>query len=277
MAAAAGETLIRIDNADSYDNLGSVGRAMQDSGVPRANIFLTSKTGSPYPLGYDDTMSQFANVLKTQMVSYVDLLLIHWPQSSGTSLDPACNSGGNATLCRLNTWRAYVDIFNQGKARAIGVSNYDPSQMQEILDAGMLVPAVNQIPIHLYRSSTQMNSISFAQRHGMVVNPYSPLGVPDWQSFNTSAGMSATQLVDPVVLAIAAKYGKSPAQIIIAWHYALGMVPNPRTINPAHMLENLQAYTIALTDGEVNALTSRPQAWCSVQPGDYECAPDPTS
>ena len=74
-AFSAGETLIRIDNADSYDNLGSVGRAMQDSGVPRANIFLTSKTGSPYPLGYDDTMSQFANVLKTQMVSYVDLLL----------------------------------------------------------------------------------------------------------------------------------------------------------------------------------------------------------
>jgi hypothetical protein len=70
-----GERNIRIDNADSYDNLASVGKAMQDSGVPRANIFLTSKTGSPFPLGYDDTMSQFANVLSKQMVTYVDLLL----------------------------------------------------------------------------------------------------------------------------------------------------------------------------------------------------------
>lgn len=147
--------------------------------------------------------------------------------------------------------------------------------MQEIISAGMLWPAVNQFPIHLYRSSTQMNSISFSQRHGIVVNSYSPLGVPDWQEFNTSAGMSVTQLVDPVVTAIATKYGKSPAQIIIAWHYALGMCPNPRTIDPAHMTENLLAYSITLTDGEVNALTSRPQAWCSVQPGDYECAPDP--
>ena len=205
---------------------------------------------------------------------------VHWPQESGTSKDATCNggAGGNMTQCRLNTWRAYTEIFNAGQARAIGVSNYAPAHLQEIIDAGMLLPAVNQIPVHIYRSSTQMNTISFSQRHNIVVNTFSPLGVPDWQSFNTSAGMSVTPLEDPVVLSIAAKYGKSPAQINIAWHYSLGMLPNPRTISVAHMLENLQvAGAVTLTDGEVNALTSRPQAWCSVQPGDYECAPDISS
>jgi diketogulonate reductase-like aldo/keto reductase len=309
LAWSMGERNIRIDNADSYDNLGSVGKAIADSGVPRANIFLTTKTGSPFPLGFDDTMSQFSNVLTTMGVSYVDLCLcvrslsprrscprptptiltpfelarfehflrsIHWPQESSTSKDATCNPGAsqNATECRLNTWRAYVDIFKSGKARAIGISNYDPSQMQEIIDAGMPLPAVNQIPIHIYRSSTQMNSISFSQRHGIAVNSYSPLGVPDWQSFNTSAGMSLTALQDPVVTAVAAKHGASPAQVLSAWHYSLGLLPNPRTLNPAHMKENLLAYTITISDAEVNLLTSRPQAFCSVMAGDYECAPD---
>lgn len=275
-AYAAGETNIRVDNADSYDNLKSVGQAIADSGVPRANIFLVTKTGSPQPLGYQDTVEQLTNVLSTQMVDYVDLALIHWPQNDGTSKSPECNPGAslNMTLCRLNTWKAYVEFFQAGKARAIGVSNFDPSQIQEIVDAGMPLPSVNQIPIHIYRSSTQMNTILYCQRHNILVNAYSPLGVPDWQNFNTSAGMSATTLTDPVVIAIASKYNKTPAQVQLQWLWQLGIVSNARTLNPVHMAENLNAFTFQLSDGEVNLLTSRPQAWCSVQSGDYECAPD---
>jgi diketogulonate reductase-like aldo/keto reductase len=273
---AAGETNIRIDNADSYDNLKSVGQAIADSGVPRRNIFIVTKTGSPQPLGYQDTVEQLNNVLSTQNLDYVDLALIHWPQNDATSKSSECNPGAslNMTLCRLNTWKAYVEFFTAGKAKAIGVSNFDPSNIQEIIDASMPLPSVNQIPIHIYRSSTQMNTILFCQRHNIVVNAYSPLGVPDWQRFNTSAGMSSTTLIDPVVTTIATKYGKSPAQIQLNWLWQLGIVSNARTLNPEHMTENLNAYTFQLTDGEINLLTSRPQAWCSVQQGDYECAPD---
>ena len=86
--------------------------------------------------------------------------------------------------------------------------------------------------------------------------------------------MSLTVLQDPVVTAIAAKHGASPAQIVSAWHFSLGLLPNPRTLNTSHMADNLLAYKISLSDAEVNLLTSRPQAYCSVQSGDYECAPD---
>ena len=183
-----------------------------------------------------------------------------------------CNSGAdyNATACRLNSYRALVDAFKGGLARSIGVSNYDAAQMDEIVAAGLPWPAVNQIPIHLYRSSSQMQTILYAQRHGITVNAYSPLGVPDWHVY--PAPMSPTELQDPLVLSLAAKYNKSPAQILVGWLWQLGITSNPRTLDPAHMAENLNAFEQTLTDGEVNALLASPQDWCTVDSGDCEFA-----
>ena len=276
MAIAGGVAQARIDNADSYQNVAAVGRGMADSGVPRASIWLLSKVGNGLAMGFQDTLDQFASICATQNVTYVDALLNHWPTATAASKEAACNSNDpafNATLCRLDTWRALVQIFNSGGAKSIGVSNYLVEHLEEIRLAGMVMPAINQIPIHIYRSSSWAETIDYCQRHGIVVNSYSPLSVPDWHVFPTSTGMSATALVDPVVTAVAAAHARSPAAVILNWLWQLGFVSNPRTYNPAHMDDDLNAYNFDLTPVEVAQLSARPQSWCSVDNW-YECAPD---
>lgn len=269
--------LIRIDNANTYADVGSVGMGIIQSGVPRKNIFLLSKVGSGQAMGYQDTLNQFQSILTTQNVTYVDALLIHWPTSTGNSTDTACQMSQptyNATQCRLNTWKAMVEIYESGAALSIGVSNYNKSEILEISNAGMILPAINQIPIHIYRSSSQMETIEFCQQNNIQVNAYSPLGVPDWHVFPASGGMSTTPLVDPVVTNIASTHNRSPAAVLINWLWQQYIVTNPRTYSLAHMIDNLSAYNFTLTDAEVALLSSRPQVWCSLDPTFYECAPD---
>lgn len=277
-AAGGAGANVRIDAANNYNDQAAIGAAIAASGLPRASVFVTTKVGDNYPLGYDEVTAQFAAALTAMNVSYVDLALIHWPQNKAPSSDPACNANGGAgnATCRLNSWRALVDVFNAGRARAIGVSNYNSSELQEIVDAGLPVPALNQIPLNIYRSSTQAATALTCARWGIALNAYSPLGVPDWHAFPTGAtGMSATTLADPVVAGIARAHNRTAAAVMINWlWFGLGAVTNPRTRDPAHMAENLfVSYDFRLTDGEVNALSSRPQSWCSVDNW-YECAPD---
>lgn len=277
LAEASGEQLIRIDQGNTYADVETIGEAMRASGVARSRIFLLQKVGSGLPMGYNDTLTQFADILATMKVKYVDSLLIHWPTSSGNSSDPACGMHTptyNATECRLQTWRACVDIFSSGGALSIGVSNFNSSQIEELVTAGLPLPAINQIPIHIYRSSSQAETIEYCQRNGITVNSYSPLGVPDWHVFPADGGMSPTPLADPVVMGIAAVHGRTPAAVILAWLWAQGIVTNPRSVRPAHMADNMGAYDLTLTDAEVALLSSRPQDWCSLDPGMYECAPD---
>jgi 2,5-diketo-D-gluconate reductase A len=279
MAISGGVAQARIDNADSYENVAAVGAGMRASGVPRENIWLLSKVGNGLAMGFQDTLDQFANICATQGVTYVDALLNHWPTATATSKEAACNAADpayNATTCRLDTWRALVQIFNSGGAKAIGVSNYAVEQLEEIRLAGLPMPAINQIPIHIYRSSSWAETINYCLRHGIVVNSYSPLSVPDWHKFPAGNGMSVTALVDPVVTAVAAAHSRTPAAVILNWLWQLGFVSNPRTYNPAHMDDDLNAYNFALTPAEVAQLSARPQSWCSVDQW-YECAPDTQS
>lgn len=275
VAAAAGALPVRIDNANSYDTETNVGKAMADSGLPRSSMFLTSKVGSGNPMGYLDTKEQIQAVLTAMNVTYVDLMLIHWPTSSARSQEAACNPGSsyNATACRLDTWRALVEAFDAGVLHAIGVSNYNASHLAEIEAAGMVLPAVNQIPVHLYRSSSQLDTIEWCQAHGIVINAYSPLGVPDWHTFPTGSGLSSTTLQDPVLASIAKAHNQTPAAVVINWLWQQGIVTNPRTMRPSHMAANVAAYGFSLTPAEVSLLSSRPQDWCSLDPTFYECAP----
>ena len=148
IAASLSTTQVRIDNANTYQDVDNVGLGIALSGVPRAQVFLLSKTGSGQAMGYDDTMAQIDALLAQGGVTYVDALLIHWPTSNGASAEPACNAKDaayNATKCRLETWRAYVDAFNAGKALSIGVSNYYKAELEEIRAAGYIMPAINQV------------------------------------------------------------------------------------------------------------------------------------
>lgn len=176
----------RLDAANSYNNQQAVGTAMRASNVSRRDMFLLQKTGSGNAMGYNDTLQQMDDILQQMEIDYVDLLLNHWPTSTAASTDPVCQYGSstyNAPQCRLHTWKAYVVLFNQKKALSIGVSNYDASQLQEIVDAGLPLPSVNQIPYHLYNAVGQQDTLAWCKKHNVVVLAYSPFGVPDWHTY----------------------------------------------------------------------------------------------
>ena len=118
---------------------------------------------------------------------YVDLMLIHWPTSPGKSSDPHCQMHGsdyNATACRLASWKALLDLQKQGKARAVGVSNYNVEHLQEIIDAGLPLPSVNQCPYNPYLASAQADLLAKCKKHDILFNSYSPLGIPDWHQYS---------------------------------------------------------------------------------------------
>jgi diketogulonate reductase-like aldo/keto reductase len=191
-------------------------------------------------MGYNDTLQQFDYLLQQMNTPYVDIVLNHWPTSPASpTVDPLCDpkkATYDAKGCRLSTWRAYVEIFNSKKALAIGVANYNTSHLQEIIDAGMPLPAVNQVPYHLYNAGAQMELLAFCKAHNIVVLSYSPLGIPDWHTFPTPALPASTPLRDPVLLAITAAHAPATAaQVTQAWLWSMGVPSNPRTMNPAHM------------------------------------------
>lgn len=275
LAAAASTTQVRIDGGNTYADIDNVGLAIVGSGVPRERIFFLSKTGNGQAMGYADTLAQVDTILTNGSVAYVDALLIHWPTSTGKSVEPACQTGTksyDAKACRLATWRAYVEVFNAGKARSIGVSNYNATHLQEIKDAGMPLPAINQIPFNIYRSSSWAETTNWCLRNGVVVNSYSPFGVPDLHVFPAAGGMAATPLVDPVVQAIAAAHGRAPAEVLSNWLWRLQYPFNPRSMSAAHMAQNLASFDFQLTGHEVSQLSSRPQDWCEFDAAWYECA-----
>jgi len=257
----------RLDCANSYGNTKSVGRAILTSGIPRSQIFITEKIGPPpsVALGYNDTLIQVAQILRDLQTDYIDLVLIHEPVGSiNQSSDPSCRHGSprySDKDCRLSTWRALLSLFNAGVLRSIGVSNYNITHLQEIVDAGLPLPAVNQCPFNYYHSSTQQALRDYCAAHNILFHGYSALGAPDEFVYNTAGtGMAYIQLEDPNVIKIAENHQVSPAQVLIQWQYSLGMPINVRSQNLGHMTENLNSYSFKLTDDEIKTLNSGPQA-----------------
>jgi len=172
----------RIDNGDSYEDMHAIGEAMKASGIPRKEIFLVTKIGDGgLGLGEDDTKRQVEYYLEETMTSYVDLLLIHWPTSSKNSTDPVCQMTGaqySAKQCRLNTWKALISLWKAGKAKAIGVSNFNTEHLQEIIDAKLPLPSVNQCPFNPHLYTAQKELLAMCKQHNIQFNSYSPLGIP---------------------------------------------------------------------------------------------------
>jgi diketogulonate reductase-like aldo/keto reductase len=176
-----------------------------------------------------------------------------------------------------------LKIFQQGDARAIGVSNYGVPELQEFLDAGLPLPSVNQCPFNIHRSSAQQPVRDFCKQHNILFNGYSPLGIPDITVDVPAASslilhkypapMTASELDEPAVKAIAAAHGRSPAQVLLNWQYSLGIPTNPRSSDPAHMLENLNIFSFQLTPAEIQVLSTLPQDYCDLPDKWYECVP----
>ena len=273
---AAGGT--RLDCANSYFSQASVAAGVRASGVPRSNIFILSKTGSSNPMGYNETLGQIAAILKDMNTTYLDLVLNHWYSVKAASSDPPCNWGAptyDAAACRISTWRGLLAAFASGTARAVGVSNYNVTHLQEIEAAGLPLPSVNQIPINVFRSTSQADTVAWCKAHNVTVVAYSPLGIPDYHSFPEVNGLTRTILDHPALQSVAAAHGITPAQASILWLWQQGIPTNPRSSNASHMADNLAIYGrgVALTGEEMALLSNLPQDSCAIDSLFYECAP----
>lgn len=253
----------RIDGSYGYHDQPGVAKAVQASGIPRGDIFMTSKLS---PNGYNETLHQMDIILSELNMTYVDLLLIHWPGPPVLSTDPACKGDPPSwRACRQSVWKAMTKIYNSGRAHAIGVSNFEANHVDDIISMGGLIPAVNQVEFHPYWHEDDL--VAYCKSHKMVFNSYAPLGTPDWAP--PTHNWNGTILQLPAVQQIAKAHSRTAAQVIQRWEWQQGIVVNPRTEDPAHMKENLDFFDFELTDDEMKVLSNLPK------PKNPKVCPDP--
>jgi methylglyoxal/glyoxal reductase len=217
-----------IDTAYIYANEADVGKALSESGVPRQEVFITTKLWNTNQVGYDSALQACEGSLQRLGLTYVDLYLIHWPVQ-GIS---------NST----EIWRAMVHLLREGKARAIGVSNYTIDDLKEILHDSDVMPAVNQVEFHPFLY--QKDLLSFCEKNGIQLEAYSPL-------------TRGKRLKHPAILDIAKKYGnKTPAQVLIRWSLQHNLIVIPKSIHEERILENSQVFDFELRAEDMKLLDS---------------------
>ncbi|MET9173548.1 aldo/keto reductase [Streptomyces misionensis] len=215
-----------IDTAAIYGNETGVGRALAAAALPREELFVTTKVWNA-DQGYDATLRAFDASLAKLGLDYVDLYLIHWPT-------PARD------LYR-DSWRALERLAEEGRVRAAGVSNFQPDHLERLLDGATLIPAVNQIELHPGLQQAALRA--FHAEHKIATEAWSPLA-------------QGAVLDDPAITDIAARHGKSPAQVVIRWHLQLGNIVIPKSVTPARIRENLDVFDFALTEQEMTAIAA---------------------
>lgn len=210
-----------FDTAAFYQNEVSIGRATTRSGIPRETLFLTSKVPS-HIKDPRKTKEIFAQTLIDLQTEYVDLYLIHGPAPKEVRDQSHLYHEGNVLV-----WRALEELYLEGKARAIGVSNFSLEDLRNIREHASILPMVHQIPF--YVGLKQEALLNDANIHQMIIQAYSPLA-------------KGTLIEDPNVVLLAKKYGKTPAQILLQYCLAMDTVPLPKTQHPARMKENLEVF-----------------------------------
>ncbi|MEU6037447.1 aldo/keto reductase [Actinomadura sp. NPDC047616] len=215
-----------IDTAAVYGNEAGVGRAVAASGLPREDLFITTKLWNA-DQGYDATLKAFDGSLAKLGLDYVDLYLIHWPT-------PARD------LYR-DTWRALERLAADGRIRSAGVSNFQPAHLRRLMDGSSLVPAVNQIELHPGLQQRELRALH--ADHGIATEAWSPLA-------------QGAVLDEPSLVEIAQRHGKSPAQVVLRWHLQLGNIVIPKSVTPARIRENIDVFDFALSDGDMDAIAA---------------------
>lgn len=229
-----------LDTADDYGTQPDVGRALVGSSVPRSEVFITTKI--PGPIGKAAVIDKILNTALPELaVDYIDLVLIHFPCYNFTG----CGSLEKAA--RLDTWAGLAELRDQGKIRAVGVSNYDVEQIMEIKEAFQEVPVVNQVQFHLaYHNETLLQSLKDL---GTVQEAWAPLGGP------TVHGRTPTiSLGDERLEEVAARYDVSTAQVVLRWENQKGVVPVTATCTAAHAVGDLNAFDFQLSDSDISYL-----------------------
>ncbi|MEW1546439.1 aldo/keto reductase [Streptomyces tsukubensis] len=216
-----------IDTAAAYENETGTGRAVAASGIPRDELFLTTKLWNS-DHGYDKALRAFDASLARLGTDYVDLYLMHWPVPRRDAY--------------VDTWRAFEKILSDGRARAVGVSNFLPEHLDRLTAETSVVPAVNQIELH--PQFQQAESRAAHRRHGIVTEAWSPLG----------QGRGLLEV--PTVAAVARKHDRTPAQVVLRWHLQSGNVAIPKSVTPSRIRENIDVFAFELDSDDLAAFAA---------------------
>ncbi|MGW3489194.1 aldo/keto reductase [Streptomyces sp. NPDC001054] len=215
-----------IDTAEMYGNEKEVGQAVRESGIDRAELFVTSKLNNGFH-AHDDALAAFDQSLADLDIGYLDLFLIHWPLPKVGDF--------------VETWKALEEIYRSGRAKAIGVSNFQPHHLRRLLDETDVVPAVNQIEVHPYL--TQEAARAFGAEHGIATEAWSPIA-------------QGLVLKDPVITSIADRLGKSAAQVTLRWHIQRGDIVFPKSVTRSRVEENFALFDFELTEGDMSEISA---------------------
>lgn len=207
---------ISIDTAEGYQNERAVGEAVRAGGVPREQLFITSKLRNGGH-AYDDALRSFDRTMEELQVEVLDLFLIHWPVPKQDKY--------------VEAWKALVKLQKDGRVRSIGTSNFNIDHLERIIGETGVTPVINQIELH--PSFQQRDKRAFHKQHDIKIESWSPLG-------------QGKELNDPVIAEIANKHGKTPAQTIIRWHLDEGQIVIPKSVTPSRIHENFDVFDFAL-------------------------------
>ncbi|CZQ86408.1 aldo/keto reductase subgroup [Trichococcus palustris] len=220
-----------VDCASAYLNEELVGQGIRESGVPRGELFITSKLRNAAH-GYNNVRREVEASLQRLGTDYLDLYLIHWPVVEG--------HGEDWDLDNAETWRAFEELYDEGLLKAIGVSNFSIPHLQNLMDHSLITPMVNQLLIH--PGVLQQDTVAFCRNNGIVVEAYSPLAPLKVLAH------------DERVQAMAQKYGKSAAQILLRFDVQNGIVPLTKTVHKERMAENIQIFDFSIDDEDMRYL-----------------------
>ena len=215
-----------IDTAEMYGNEREVGEAVRDSGIDRAEVFVTSKLNNGFH-AHDPALHEFDRSLAAMKFDYLDLFLIHWPL-------PAVGD-------YVETWKTLEEIYRSGRVRAIGVSNFQAHHLERLAADTETVPAVNQIEIHPYFAQDDLRA--FDRQHGIATEAWSPIA-------------QGQVLDDPTIVGIAGRLHRTPAQVTLRWHIQRSDIVFPKSSNPARIAENFALFDFELAPDDMAAITA---------------------
>ena len=234
-----------VDTAAFYKNEASVGQAVRASGLPREKLFLTTKVWNT-ERGYEKAKASILDSLNRMGLDYLDLCLIHWPAILRQYPD--------WEDLNRDTWRAFTDRDAAGKLRSVGVSNFKPHHLRALMEAGVK-PMVNQIELHPGQPQTE--TLEFCRANGILVEAWSPMG-------------RGALLEHPLITGIAARLGRTPAQVCIRWCLQKGAVPLPKSVTPARIRENAAVFGFSLSPADMGALDGMPPTARSHDPDEVD-------
>lgn len=220
-----------IDTASIYGNQEAVGAGIRDSGIPREQLFVTSKLWNT-ERGYDKTLKACEQTLNELGTDYLDLYLIHWPANRK-------QFGDRAQELNAETWRAFEELYKSGRVKAIGLSNFLPHHIEALVSSTAQMPMVDQLEVH--PGWPQADTVRYCQEHGIQVEAWGPFGHRE-------------VLDDPTLVSIGRKYGKSSAQVCVRWALQHDVLPLPKSVHADRMRSNMDVFDFELGEDDMQVI-----------------------